>query len=70
MNKKTHMKFNINNFLLATTKILDVRDMETNNVSINHSLRVAFLSLKIAEKLQKEPKLMFDYVHIVYFITI
>ena len=60
MDKKKQMKFNINNFLLATTKILDVRDIEMNNVSVNHSLRVAFIALKIGEKLNLEPKKMFD----------
>jgi len=60
MNKKKEMNFNINNFLLATTNILDKRDIETNNVSEFHSLRVAYISLKIGEKLALEPKKMFD----------
>lgn len=54
------MKFNLNNFLLAVKDILDVRDIEQNNISKNHSLRVTYLSLKIAEKLDKKPKEMFD----------
>jgi len=60
MDKKKQMNFNLNNFLLAVKDILDVRDIEQNNVSKNHSLRVAYLSLKIAEKLEKKPKEMFD----------
>ena len=60
MDKKKQMNFNVNNFLLATTNILDVRDIEMNNVSENHSLRVAYISLKLGEKLAFEPKKMFD----------
>jgi len=60
MDKKKQMNFNLNNFLLAVKDILDVRDIEQNNVSVNHSLRVAYLSLKIAEKFPIKPKEMFD----------
>jgi len=60
MDKKKQMNFNLNNFLLAVKDILDVRDIEQNNVSVSHSLRVAYVSLKIGEKLEKEPKEMFD----------
>lgn len=60
MDKKKQMLFNINNFLLAVTDILDVKDCESNGVSKHHALRVAFLSLKVAEKLDFEPREMFD----------
>jgi len=60
MDKKKQMKFNINNFLLAVTDILDVRDCEKNKVTKNHSLRIAYISLQIAEQLNFEPKEMFD----------
>lgn len=60
MDKKKQMKFNINNFLLAVTNILDVRDMEANNVSSSHSLRIAYVSLKIGEEVGLQPKVMFD----------
>ena len=60
MDKKKQMLFNINNFLLAVTDILDVRDRESNKVSKSHSLRVAYVSLKFAEQLNLEPKEMFD----------
>ena len=60
MNKKTQMNFNLNNFLLAVTDILNNRDIENNNVSKSHSLRVAFVSLKIGEQLSLEPKEMFN----------
>jgi len=60
MDKKKQMKFNVNNFLLATTTILDAREMQYHNISENHSLRVAYIALQIAQKLQYEPKEMFD----------
>jgi len=60
MDKKKQMKFNLNNFLLAVTDILDVRDIEVNEVSKSHSLRVAYVSLKLGEQLKLKPKEMFD----------
>ncbi len=60
MDKKKQMNFNINNFLLAVTDILDYREVEKNKVSIDHSKRVAYVSIKIGEQLNLEPKQMFD----------
>lgn len=60
MNKKKEMNFNINNFLLATKDIIDAREIRKKNLKRNHSLRVAYISLKIANKLNYEPKEMFD----------
>ena len=60
MDKKKQMNFNINNFLLATTEILDAREIQMKKLSKHHSLRVAFISLKLAEKLHYQPKQMFD----------
>ena len=60
MDKKKQMNFNLNNFLLAVTDILDVRDIEQNNISKSHSLRIAYISLKLGEKLELQPKEMFD----------
>ena len=60
MDKKKQMNFNLNNFLLAVTDILDVRDIEANNVSKSHSLRIAYVSLKLGKELKLEPKEMFD----------
>ncbi len=60
MDKKKQMNFNLNNFLLAVTDILDVRDIEANNVSKSHSLRITYVSLKLGEQLKLEPKEMFD----------
>ena len=60
MDKKKQMNFNLNNFLLAVSDILDVRDIEQNRVSKSHSLRVAYVSLKIGEELAYEPKELYD----------
>ena len=60
MDKKKQMNFNLNNFLLATTDILDYRDCELNNTTKNHSKRVAYVALKIGEQLKLEPKMMFS----------
>jgi len=60
IDKKKQMQFNINNFLLAVTDILDAKDCENNGVTKKHSLRVAFVSLKIANKMNFEPKELFD----------
>jgi response regulator RpfG family c-di-GMP phosphodiesterase len=62
MDKKTQMNFNLVNCLLATTDILDAKDIEQNTITKHHSLRVAYISLKMSEKLQYEPKEMFDLV--------
>ena len=56
MDKKKQMNFNLNNFLLAVTDILDVRDIEANNVSKSHSLRIAYVSLKLGKELKLEPE--------------
>jgi len=60
MNKKKEMNFNLNNFLLAVTDILDVRDIGVNGVSKSHSLRIAYICLKLGEQLSLQPKEMFD----------
>jgi len=60
MDKKKQMNFNLNNFLLALTNILDIRDMEVNNVTESHSLRIAYVSLTIATQIKLQPKQMFD----------
>ena len=59
MDKKKQMNFNINNFLLATTEILDTTEIEKNGMKKNHSKRVAYVSIKIGEKLNLDPKQMF-----------
>lgn len=60
MDKKKQMLFNINNFLLALTDILDTRECETKGLNSSHSLRVAYISLNVAVKLEYTPKELFD----------
>ena len=60
MDKKKQINFNLNNFLLATSDILDYRDIEENNTTKYHSKRVAFVALKLGEQLNLEPKIMFS----------
>lgn len=60
MDKKKQLAFNLNNFLLSTSHTLDFLESQHNNTSINHSKRIAFLSLKIGQKLGLNPREMFD----------
>ena len=60
MDKKKQLAFNLNNFLLSTSHIFDYLESQHNNTSINHSKRVAFLSLKLGQKLGLNPSEMFD----------
>ena len=49
MDKKRQINFNLNNFLLAISTALDAKEKNNNiNISKNHSKRISFLSLKIA----------------------
>lgn len=60
MDKKKQLIFNLNNFLLSTSHTLDFIESQYNNTKTNHSKRVAFLSLKIGQKLKLNPEEMFD----------
>jgi len=60
MDKKKQLAFNLNNFLLSTSHIFDSLESQHNNSSTNHSKRIAFLSLKIGQKLGFTPSEMFD----------
>jgi len=60
MDKKKQLAFNLNNFLLSTSHTLDFIESQYNNTTANHSKRIAFLSLKIGQKLNLNPKEMFD----------
>ena len=60
MDKKKQMNFNLNNFLLSVSDILDYREIEQNKTTQNHSIRVAFISIKIGEQLNLDPKQMFS----------
>lgn len=60
MDKKKQLIFNLNNFLLSTSHTLDFVESQYNNTTPNHSKRIAFLSLKIGQKLNLNDKEMFD----------
>jgi len=60
MDKKKQLAFNLNNFLLSTSHLLDNIELQHNNTSQNHSKRVAFLSLKMGQRLGFNPEEMFD----------
>jgi|GEM_PF-834147 len=60
MDKKQQLNFNLNNLLLSTSHTFDYIESQYNNTSVNHSKRIAFLSLKIGQKLKLNPKEMFD----------
>ena len=48
MDKKKQIAFNLNNFLLATSNVLDLVEKDVNNISLNHSKRVAYVALNLA----------------------
>lgn len=60
MDKKKQIQFNLNNFLLSTSIALDLVEKDRCGTVENHSKRVAFLSLKIGEKLELTPQEMAD----------
>jgi hypothetical protein len=60
MNKKESMAFNLNNFLLAISFVLDCIKKNSCNTSLHHSKRVAYLSLKIGQKFNLSDEQLFD----------
>ncbi|SHH46535.1 HD domain-containing protein [Caloranaerobacter azorensis DSM 13643] len=56
------MKFNLNEFLLAVSWALDFVETDILGVSLNHSKRVAYISLKMAEEIGMRPEEIFDLV--------
>ncbi len=60
MNKKTQMQFNLNGFLLSLSTVLDIAQENRYGLSQNHSKKVAFLSLKLGEKLNLTQEEMSD----------
>ena len=60
MDKKKQINFNLNNSLLSVSDILDYQDITDHNLAKYHSKRVAYISLKIAEHLNLQPKDMFN----------
>ncbi len=60
MNKKKQLQFNLNNFLLSISLVLDLVEKDLKNTKKNHSRRIAFISLKLGERFQLSPQEMAD----------
>lgn len=60
MDKKKELAFNLNNFLLSISLALDLVEKDMTKTTINHSKRVAFLSLKLGERFNLTPQEMSD----------
>jgi len=60
MNKKTHIEFNLNNFLMAISFLFDKVESRVYQTKVNHSKRVTFLCLKIGEKFNLDFEEMSD----------
>lgn len=60
MDKKTQIVFNLNNFLLSISNALDYKTKEHFNISLGHSKRVTYISLKIANELNLKNEEKFD----------
>jgi HD-GYP domain-containing protein (c-di-GMP phosphodiesterase class II) len=60
--KGVHMKFNLNEFLMAVSYALDYVEIDLLGVSSNHSKRVAYMSLKIAQQLGLSQEQQHDIV--------
>ncbi|QIB27802.1 HD-GYP domain-containing protein [Caloranaerobacter azorensis] len=56
------MKFNLNEFLLAVSWALDFVETDILGVPLNHSKRVAYISLKMAKEIGMRPEEIFDLV--------
>ncbi len=54
------MKFNLNNFLIAVSMALDFVEMDILGATADHTRRVAYISLRIAEALDMTPEEKFD----------
>jgi len=56
------MFLNLNEFLIAVSNALDFVEMDLLGVSSNHSKRVAYICLKLAEKFNMSAKQIYDIV--------
>lgn len=52
MDKKKEMKFNLNNFLLSVSTVLDFVSKDRYQISLGHSKRVAYIALNIGVKME------------------
>ena len=60
MDKAKQIYFNLNNFLLAISDSLDFVEIDLLGVTTNHSKRVAFIAVSIADRLKLSKEDMFD----------
>lgn len=60
MNKKKQMAFNLNNFLLSISAVLDYKEFDLHKTPLNHFKRVAYIALNLGVKFDLEPKMMAD----------
>ena len=60
MDKKTQMKFNLNNFLLATSIALDFVSKYKYKISQGHAKRVSYIALNIGIKMDLNPEELSD----------
>lgn len=60
MDKKKQIQFNLNNFLLSISLVLDLVEKDIKGTKKNHTKRVAFIALKIAQKFELSPQEMGD----------
>lgn len=56
------MKFSLNRFLMAVSLALDFVEIDIRGRNTNHSKRVAYAALRIAEKMKFEDKDLYDIV--------
>ncbi|MGE3300542.1 MAG: hypothetical protein AB7I39_08895, partial [Arcobacter sp.] len=60
MDKKKQMAFNLNNFLLSMSAILDFKEFDLEGTPLNHFKRVSYIALNLGVKFNFEPKMMAD----------
>lgn len=60
MNKKKQMVFNLNNFLLATSNVLDFQEKEFFDTTLLHSKKIAYIALKIGKQFNFSPEELSD----------
>lgn len=60
MDKKTQMNFNLNNFALALSPLLDGVETQRLTTSPHHSKRIAFVSLKLGIMLKLDAPSLAD----------
>lgn len=60
MDKKTQINFNLNNFLLSTSLLLDYVQRDFNEIDLNHTKRVAYIAINLGRSLGLDVKLLAD----------